>query len=114
MSATSTYAVVCPCGAKIPVEKSAAGSQVACPCGAMANVPRLSELRRSAGEEAFTLSTVDRIRQLINEGEIPLGGFWLLSMRPTTGVAHVRVECEMSFRRGGASWWGLAFAAVLR
>jgi hypothetical protein len=106
------YVVSCECGAPIPVEKSAAGSQVTCRCGTTVKVPRLSELRRAAGEEAFVRSTIDRIEQQIRNDEIPLGEVCLLSMRPTREVIHVRVECEMPFSRGGISWWGLAFTAA--
>jgi len=113
MTVDSPYRVTCSCGTSIPVQKSAAGSQIVCPCGTAVEVPRLSDLRRMAGEAAFIPSTFDRVQQMLHDMELPLGEACLLSMRPTKDVVHVRIECEMPYRRGGSTRWGLAFTALL-
>jgi len=101
----SQYGVKCQCGRSTAVTKADAGGEVQCQCGERVRVPRLSDLRRQAGQAAYEIGPVDRIRRLIAEGQLPQAKICHVSLRPTTDVLLVTVECETPYTRGGYSWW---------
>src|SRR5437868_7253216 len=106
MSTATPYSVHCTCGQQTPVERSAAGDVVTCVCGQRIKVPRLSELRRQAGQAAYDVSTYDRIRQMLAEGSLPPPPrLCALSQRPTSDVVYLTIACETPHRSGGYSWW---------
>ncbi|HZN34316.1 MAG TPA: hypothetical protein VFB80_10875 [Pirellulaceae bacterium] len=112
MTKETKYSVRCSCGRTTPVEKSSAGGEVACQCGQRVPVPRLSELRRRAGESAFVQGTVDAIHEQIREGKLPAGDLCAFSLRPTSDVLWITVECETPYRKGGQSWAGMFFLGL--
>jgi hypothetical protein len=65
------YFVNCPCGERLAVKATIAGSTIQCACGRDVPVPRLSELRQAAGQGAFEAGIVDTIRRMIADGELP-------------------------------------------
>src|SRR5262245_37978526 len=107
MSGETRYPVQCQCGGATPVAASAAGSVIECQCGRQFRVPRLSELRRQAGQAAFELSTVEIIRRMISNGTLPVGYDCAYSHVPTSDVMQFRVVCETPYSSAGYSWWWL-------
>jgi len=110
--AASEYSLQCHCGRTVAVTKADAGGQVQCRCGQSVRVPRLSELRRQAGEAAYESGAVDRIRRMLAEGQLPPGDTCQFSFRPTKDVLLVTVECETPYARRGCGWWSLLFIGL--
>lgn len=96
-----SYFVTCPCGRNQEVQASQAGSPIHCICGRVIDVPALSKLRASAGEEAIPRSTIERIQAMIRAGALPTGEVCPFSGRPANDVIMVRVQCERSWVTGG-------------
>lgn len=95
----ANYDVDCDCGRTISVTAAAAGTSVTCRCGRAVSVPRLSEMRESAGAGAFESGVVDRIRRLVRERDINLSPCCLISDRPTSHRAWLQLECERRWVR---------------
>lgn len=93
-----SYFVDCPCGRRIDVVASQAGSSIACSCGAGLDVPTLTQLKRSAGEDH--LSALDRIEQMLREGQLPPSDLCAYSGMPTKEIMFVAIECERAWIRG--------------
>jgi hypothetical protein len=94
------YSVRCSCGNAHEVSATQAGTEISCGCGAVVLVPLLSQLRVSAGQEAYESGIVDKILRLKSEGKLPLGDHCLLSGQRTEDTALVRVQCERSYDKG--------------
>jgi len=110
MSTLTPYCVRCECANEIPVERTAAGGTAVCRCGREVRVPRLSELKRQAGELVeLRVSALDRVRQLLLEQGLPPDPVCRITQRPTTDVLYLTVVCEEPRLRGNSSWWGLLF-----
>ena len=107
MNSTAAYRVRCSCGEDLPVATSAAGRDVACHCGQTVKVPRLSELRRLAGQPAFEVRARDRVRQLLLDGGLPPDPICRITQRPTADMVYVTVVCEVPRATGGFNWWWL-------
>lgn len=84
---------------------SQAGSTFACQCGRSVVVPTLSTLRKSAGESAIPLSSIERIEIMLRNGELPTGDICPVSGRPTDDTIQFHVQCEKMWVRGGSSFW---------
>jgi hypothetical protein len=107
------YAFTCQCGKVIPVEASAAGSEILCECGTKAQVPSLSQLRVTSGEGAYEAGTIDTILRMLDEGQLPWGETCALSGLPTTNRIEIYVECEkLHFRADDeeVGWWAVVIA----
>jgi hypothetical protein len=89
--------VECDCGKRIVVSSAAAGSQVTCGCGKTVSVPRLSELRRMSGQEAYVTNAVEKVRHLIGDGHVPGDGLCIGCGTPTGDVARFDVACEQTY-----------------
>ena len=73
-------------------------------------MPCLSDLRRSAGQEAYELSTVDRVRKMVAEGLLPSPGLCVVSQRPTQEKMYFTIACETPEAVGGySSGWLMVF-----
>jgi hypothetical protein len=120
----SAYSVSCECGASHRVAASQAGSKLACACGRSVAVPTMSALRKAAGELAL-VSTVDQIRAMVRDGELPTGDLCPYSGRPANDTIQFHVECERAWVRGGETstrealvwtlllgWIGLLFSYI--
>lgn len=88
-----SYHIDCECGRTITVRASDAGAEKKCLCGRTNRVPKLSELRQIAGEAAFTVGAVDRIRALQQIGKIPFGECMLCG-NPTKAAVECEIVCE--------------------
>jgi hypothetical protein len=85
-----------------------------CSCGKSVDVPTLSNLRKSAGQSAIPLSTIDRIRIMVRDGALPAGEICPVSGRPADETILIDVQCERAWVRGGESWdTGKVIAYVL-
>lgn len=109
------YSVTCQCGRVLAVAASQAGSSTECRCGRQLDIPRLSELRSAAGETPIPLNTVERIRAMIRQGELPVGDVCPYSGRPANETVYFDVQCERTWvRRRGPKfffgWIGLLMA----
>ncbi len=97
----STYMVGCACGASSPVTATQAGSKIHCACGRTVDIPTLSTLRKSAGESATPQNAVERIKAMLQRGELPTGDICPYSGRPANDTILFHVQCERSWVRGG-------------
>jgi len=107
------YTVACHCGNEIGVSASQAGSSVSCDCGQAVDVPRLSLLRRSAGEEGVPLGIIERIELLIDKDRLELGESCVVSGVRTTSVLHFHVQCERIWQRGGSPGFFMLILQIL-
>jgi hypothetical protein len=106
------YLLDCPCGRKLPVNRSQAGETVACECGSEIRVPSLSKLRELSGIAPYESSTLDTIQGMVERGELPAGETCALSGSPTLDTLELRVVVPIAFqRREGLAgslmtlWW---------
>ena len=99
-----SYFTSCECGRTYPVSASQAGTELGCSCGRRISVPLLSELRRSAGQRAYETSTIDEIRRMLRDGELPAGDLCVLSSLPTREVYNLCVHCESKWVKGRSAW----------
>ena len=100
---TKRYSVLCKCGRDVAVQASQAGSELTCQCGARLDVPPLSRLRASVGEDPIPLNTIDRIRLMIRNQELPKGEICSCCGRPANEIVVLRVQCERQWVKGGES-----------
>jgi len=92
--AAAGFFVQCDCGQRLGVTSAMAGAQAVCGCGRAVPVPRLSELRRMAGQAAYTTNAVEAARALVSDGHVPGGGLCSACGLPTTQTARFDVVCE--------------------
>lgn len=71
--------------------------------GQSGDVPNLSALRKSAGDSPVPLNTIERIRAMIQSGDLPSGDICPYSRRPANCTIYVHVQCERLSVRGGDS-----------
>jgi len=90
-----------------------AGSTLSCSCGVTVEIPTLSRLRTDAGESSTHRNTVETIRQMIRDGELPVGQLCPWSGRPADDVMLVDIQCERSWVRDGDMDTRKAIAYVL-
>lgn len=103
-----SFQIRCECGRTLDVGAADCGQNVACACGKSVKVPRLSELRQSAGLDPYASGIVDKIRGKIAKGELPAEHECLSCYRVTEAKALFSVECERPYRLGtGATSFGL-------
>jgi len=111
----TNYSVECACGESNAVAQSQAGSTISCSCGQSLEVPRLSELRQSAGEQAYESGIMDVIQRKVASGELPSNDICLVSGLPTKDILWVNVECERKWFRGrDESKWGIPLRRLQR
>jgi hypothetical protein len=106
-----SYDVRCACEREISVSAAAAGGEVTCECGAVVTVPKLSELRRSAGKGAYETSEVDVISAMLRDGQLPWGNTCIHSTFPTEDVFDVSVQCQQCL--GGDGGGGFLVAVLV-
>lgn len=107
MSEGAIYTVRCECGSEQPVKPTAAGGCVACRCGRSVKVPRLSELRRRAGQQAFSLGPLGSIQRSLADRQPPPGCLCAYSHVATNDVMMLTIVLEKPYTTGGYSWWWL-------
>jgi hypothetical protein len=112
------YLLDCPCGRKVPVQRSQAGENVTCECGSEFRVPSLSKLRELSGIAPYESSVLDTIQGMVERGELPAGDVCALSGTPTRDTLDVSVVVPIAFqgREGPAGvfmtlWWAPLFDA---
>jgi hypothetical protein len=117
-----SYSVKCECGQSRTVVATQAGSTIPCECGRPLDVPMLSILRRSAGEDPIPRTTVEQIRSMIDTGELPICEICPFSGRPTNDTMFFHIQCETIHLRGGMSkdkafwyacWYTLIFGLIV-
>jgi hypothetical protein len=94
------FQVPCKCGRKVRVTAVNCGDFVACACGERVKVPPLSELRQSAGLDAYAHGIVEKIRGQVAEGVLPAESECLFCYRPTSATARFAIVCEQPYSRG--------------
>jgi len=99
-----SYSTSCECGQTHPVSASQAGTELNCSCGRRVSVPLLSELRQAAGQRAYETSTIDEIRRMLRDGDLPAGDLCVLSGLPTREVCNLYVHCETKWVKGPKEW----------
>ncbi len=86
-----SYSTACECGATHAVAATQAGTTLRCACGRSVTVPALSVLRQAAGQTPMPLNTVERIRAMIRDGELPKRA-WKALLRSTPIYAELLGE----------------------
>lgn len=101
------FDIACNCGRRLTVGASNSGQEIPCSCGAMVKVPRLSELRQSVGQGAYSSGVVDEMRDGIRDGKLPLETECVSCNQPTEATVRFSVECERPFSSGMSetSFW---------
>jgi hypothetical protein len=112
MSAIRTYAIQCSCGDEISIAASAAGSEVRCRCGETVSVPKLSILRRLAGDDHARLSTLDSIRYLDAAGELPSRRVCALTGIRTNAVMYFSIQRKVRCLPPNRPWWDIAINSL--
>src|SRR5262245_3348928 len=98
------YAVACRCGNQIEVRAAQAGSQVQCACGQIVDIPALSQLRHVAGQSRYEIHIVDKVRQMVSDGRLPIGQSCIECGRNTQCISTFIVECQRPQTRGNSYW----------
>ena len=93
----------CSCGRSVIARSKDAGGSVACVCGKQIAVPRLSELRRLAGADAFVTNPAEAIRKLQSEGVNPAGERCLLCGSNAAVFYECHAVCESSYVKKSSS-----------
>ncbi len=106
------YRVECRCGRSLPVRSGQAGSTIICECGDRVSVPRLADLRKSAGQTPYAANAVTAIRRAINEGTFP-GCACFACQGPARHNVRCRVVCERSYQVREGDEPDLSFAGFL-
>lgn len=88
------YVIRCQCGAELSVSAAQAGGTCVCECGAATAVPKLSELRLAAGQSRHPTSAVERVRGMLNRGELPGDHRCPACGNHTDEVVTVGIQCE--------------------
>jgi hypothetical protein len=108
------YEVTCGCGRNIGVGATQAGRKLDCPaCGQPVQVPRLSTLRISAGEEAIPLNSVERVEQAVRQGKLPSNQVCPITGGNPDSIAVFRIHCEQTWKKEGDSLVESIFWRVL-
>jgi hypothetical protein len=95
--------LACECGGNVTVGAGDAGSSIRCSCGSSVRVPRLSELRTLAGQDAFGTNPADVIRRAQHQGKSPTGDNCLLCGANAPTLYRCNATCETSHLKGGSS-----------
>jgi hypothetical protein len=90
----ASFFIDCACGNRIEVVAAAAGTAVWCHCGREVDVPRLSELRRMAGQEAFLTNAVERTRAKLADGYLPGDGRCAVCGAEAKVMRRFDIVCE--------------------
>ncbi len=105
-SRMTEYEVSCECGKTIPVEAMQAGATITCPCGKPVQVPKLSKLRRAAGQTPIPLNVVEQIRSLIRDGQLPDNVSCPITGKPVDNTVWLHIQCErIDVRHGEPGFW---------
>ena len=107
------YELDCTCGRTIIVGSSQAGTRLTCDCGKEVEVPSLSRLRVSAGDNPYEVSVSDTISRMIAEGELPAGHVCEVSGEPTDDVLELYVLVTREFIKKKGKLWFLVLGAAL-
>lgn len=92
-----TYPVSCECTKVHEVPGTDAGKMIACSCGRSVEIPRLSLLRKSAGEE--TLSIDLELEHRLRDNSLPEETECLSCSKPTDDMAFSRVQYESAYKK---------------
>jgi hypothetical protein len=92
------YSVTCDCGKALPVSATQAGATLTCECGKDVFVPSMSELRKSVGENSVPQNSIQKIRAMVRNGELPTDNMCpLTGERPDTTL-KLYIQCERSWK----------------
>ncbi len=84
-----------------------AGTQAKCRCGNVNDVPRLTALKRSAGQDTFVTNAAEMVLKKISNGELPTE-ICVECSSPTKDTVVCIVELERRWvRNRGPSVWSL-------
>jgi hypothetical protein len=108
MSDETRYPVRCECGAELSVPSSAAGGQLPCHCGRSVQVPRLSELRRRAGQPPLDLGPLGSVERMLADGHPAPGQLCAFSQVATNDVMMFTILLQKPHVSGGYNWLWLA------
>ncbi|MCA9129215.1 MAG: hypothetical protein KDB22_19140 [Planctomycetales bacterium] len=104
--------VNCENGHQVKVTAANCGGNVKCICGRDVAVPRLSDLRRNAGQSAFATTTVERLNAMSRRGELPPTDNCCLCMSQATEIVPCIVQCETTVVSGDGFWKTACLIAV--
>lgn len=97
-----SYQVTCECGQYVFAEIWMAGTTTNCPCGRNVLIPSSIELRKSAGQTAAPLSTLEEFAFAARHGEL-FDEDCANCFQPATDQLPIVIECEKQFVTGKKS-----------
>ena len=89
-----TFHYTCECGYALPIAASSAGAVVPCRCGRKVKIPKLSELKRLAGQPITFISIADQLRTMYLDKQLPPDTHCMFCQTKTAATLECWVECE--------------------
>ena len=89
-----TFHYTCECGYALPIAASSAGAFVPCRCGRQVKIPKLSELKRLAGQPTTFISIADQLRTMYLDKQLPPDTHCMFCQTKTAATLECWVECE--------------------
>lgn len=97
MNQVRDYSIRCDCGQVLFVQPSQAGGERRCACGELVKVPRLSELRRLAGETPPHVSATEIVRHMLAAGQASPGELCAYSRQRADDLMYFSVVCSVPY-----------------
>lgn len=82
------------CGHEYPFMSANAGEMIPCVCGKQLKIPKLSELRRLAGQPTEFINIADELRKLYLDKQLPPDPQCMFCQVKTANTLQCWVECE--------------------
>jgi hypothetical protein len=99
MPTDAEFRIRCDCGKEHRVSARSAGSSLDCPCGRRVEIPSLSELRRQAGEPAYSVKARWILGDMLVKKQLPIRTRCAHCERETDQSIRVAVECERVWQK---------------
>ncbi len=105
------FTINCQCGATLRDATADAGGIKRCRCGHENSVPSLSKLRQESGQQAYDVSTAEKLRYMFADGDLPPNNVCVQCGCETSDVLQCSVECERPHTKG-RGFWGTFFLGL--
>ena len=89
-----TFHYTCECGHQLTFAATSAGTLVPCRCGRQVKIPKLSDLKRLAGQPTEFISIADQLRTMYLDKQLPPDTHCMLCQTKTASTLECWVECE--------------------
>lgn len=105
MPQAMSFQITCDeCGRSRPIVTANAGESIPCLCGKQLKVPKLSELRRIAGQPTDFIAIADQLRTMYLDKQLPPDTQCMFCQVKTATTLDCWVECERARVRSSGGW----------